>query len=186
MRGLPLEPAERVRRALFPVQGNQFGWRVASVTVSLLSVALIALTLGYRFRGAELPPALLLALLLTFATVVVLLSKFLFWAQREEGEFQGAYKTTEREFQSVFENALDTILILDDQGVCREANPAAEQLFGVRRRELIGQSLDRFCRDSGHFREVWKLLLVQKFHQGDAEFLKNDRSSGLCRVHGQS
>ena len=176
MRGLPLEPAERVRRALFPVQGNQFGWRVASVTVSLLSVALIALTLGYRFRGAELPPALLLALLLTFATVVVLLSKFLFWAQREEGEFQGAYKTTEREFQSVFENALDTILILDDQGICREANPAAEQLFGVRRRELIGQSLDRFCRDSGHFREVWKLLLVQKFHQGDAEFEKNDRS----------
>jgi PAS domain S-box-containing protein len=176
MRGLPLEPAERVRRALFPVHGNQFGWRVASVTVSLLSVALIALTLGYRFRGAELPPALLLALLLTFATVVVLLSKFLFWAQREEGAFQGAYKTTEREFQSVFENALDTILILDDQGICREANPAAEQLFGVRRRELIGQSLDRFCRDSSHFREVWKLLLVQKFHQGDAEFLKNDGS----------
>ncbi|HZQ25183.1 MAG TPA: PAS domain S-box protein, partial [Terriglobales bacterium] len=176
MRGLPLEPAERLRRALFPVQGNQFGWRIASVTVSILSVALIALTLGYRFRGAELPPALLLALLLTFATVVVLLSKFLFWAQREEGEFQGAYKTTEREFQSVFENALDTILILDDQGICREANPAAEQLFGARRRELIGESLDRFCRDSGRFHEIWKLLLVQKFHQGDAEFLKNDGS----------
>ena len=176
MRGLPLEPAERIRRALFPVQGNQFGWRVASVTVSLLSVALIALTLGYRFRGAELPPALLLALLLTFATVVVLLSKFLFWAQKEEGEFHGAYKTTEHEFQSVFESALDTILILDDQGICREANPAAEQLFGVRRQELIGESLDRCCKDYGRFHKVWKLLLVQKFHQGDAEFLKNDGS----------
>jgi hypothetical protein len=91
MRGLPLEPAERVRRALFPVQGNQIGWRVASVTVSSLSVVLIALTLGYRFRGAELPPTLLLALLLTFATVVVLLSKFLFWAQKEEGQFEGAW-----------------------------------------------------------------------------------------------
>jgi PAS domain S-box-containing protein len=176
MRGLPLEPAERIRRALFPVQGNQFGWRVASVTVSLLSVALIALTLGFRFRSADIPPLLLLALLLTFATVVVLLSKFLFWAQKEEGQFEGAFKTTEREFQSVFETALDTILILDDQGICREANPAAEQLFGVRRRELIGGSLDRFCRDSGHFRGVWKLLLVQKFHQGDAEFEKNDGS----------
>ncbi|HTT23143.1 MAG TPA: PAS domain S-box protein [Candidatus Sulfotelmatobacter sp.] len=176
MRRLPLEPAERVRRALFPVQGNQFGWRVASVTVSLLSVVLIALTLGYRFRSAEIPPALLLALLLTFATVVVLLSKFLFWAQREEGEFQGAYKTTEHEFQSVYENALDTILILDDQGICREANPAAEQLFGVRRRELIGESLDRFSKESGQFREVWKLLLIQKFHEGDAEFQKTDRS----------
>ncbi len=176
MRGLPLEPAERVRRALFPVQGNQFGWRVASVTVSLLSVVLIALTLGYRFRSAEIPPVLLLALLLTFATVVVLLSKFLFWAQREEGEFQGAYKTSEHEFQSVFENALDTILILDDQGICREANPAAEQLFGIRRRELIGESLDRFSTDSTQFHKLWELLLVQKFHQGDAEFEKNDRS----------
>ena len=88
MRGLPLEPAERVRRALFPVQGHQFGWRIASVTVILLSVALIALTLGYWIRGDELPPLLLLALLLTFATVVVLLSKFLFWAQKEEGQFQ--------------------------------------------------------------------------------------------------
>jgi PAS domain S-box-containing protein len=176
MRGLPLEPAERVRRALFPVQGNQIGWRIASVTVSLLSVVLIALTLGYRLRGAEIPPVLILALLLTFATVVVLLSKFLFWAQREEGEFQGAYKTTEREFQSVFENALDTILILDDQGICREANPAAEQLFGVRRRELIGESLDRFSTDSAQFHTLWELLLVQKFHQGDAEFEKNDRS----------
>ena len=176
MRGLPLEPAERVRRALFPVQGHQFGWRIASVTVSLLSVALIALTLGYRIRGDELPPLLLLALLLTFATVVVLLSKFLFWAQKEEGQFQGAFKTTEREFESVFENALDTILILDDQGICREANPAAEQLFGVRRQELIGNSLDRFCQDSGQFRQTWKLLLVQRFHQGDAEFMKNDRS----------
>ena len=176
MRGLPLEPAERLRRALFPVQGNQFPWRVASVTVSLLSVALIALTLGYRIRGAELPPLLLLALLVTFATVVLLLSKFLFWAQKEEGQFQGAFKTTEREFQSVFETALDTILILDDQGICREANPAAELLFGVRRPELIGESIARFCKDSGQFHEIWKLLLVQKFHQSDAEFVKNDRS----------
>lgn len=176
MRGLPLEPAERLRRALFPVQGNQVVWRVASVTVSLLSVVLIAVTLGYRFRGTELPPLLLLALLLTFATVVVLLSKFLFWAQREEGEFQGAYKTTEREFQSVFENALDTILILDDHGICREANPATEQLLGIRRLDLIGQSLDRFSSDATRFHNLWELLLVQKFHQGDAEFLKSDGS----------
>jgi PAS domain S-box-containing protein len=176
MRGLPLEPAERLRRALFPVRSNQFGWRIASVTVSLLSVALIALTLGYRIHGAELPPLLLLSLLLTFATVVVLLSKFLFWAQKEEGQFEGAFKTTEREFQSVFENALDAILILDDQGVCREANPAAEELFGVRRQQLIGKSIDRFYKDSHQFQQVWDVLLVQKFHQSDAEFVKNDRS----------
>lgn len=86
MRGLPMEPAERLRRALFPSQDKQFGWRLASVTVSLVSVVLIALTLGYRVRGAELPPALLVGLLAAFATVVLLLSKFLFWAQKEEDQ----------------------------------------------------------------------------------------------------
>ncbi|MGB9073265.1 MAG: PAS domain S-box protein [Terriglobales bacterium] len=177
MRGISMEPAERLRRALFPVQGNQFGWRVASVTVSLVSVALIAVTLAYRLRGAELPAVLLLALLAAFATVVLLLSKFLFRAQKEEGQITGALNTTEREFQSVFENALDAILILDDRAVCREANPAAEYLLGIQRPELIGQSIDHFYKNSNQFQEAWQRLLAQKFQQSDAELLKNDQSS---------
>jgi PAS domain S-box-containing protein len=177
MRGISMEPAERLRRALFPAKSKQFGWRVASVTVSLVSVALIALTLGYRLRGAELPPALLLGLLAAFATVVLLLSKFLFWAQKEEGQITGAFNTTEREFQSIFENALDAILILDDQAICREANPAAEQLFGMRRPELIGGTIDRFYKNSNQFQEGWERLLAQKFQQSDAEFVKSDQSS---------
>ena len=178
MRGISImEPAERLRRALFPAKGRQFGWRVASVTVSLVSVALIALTLGYRLRGAELPSVLLLGLLAAFATVVLLLSKFLFWAQKEEGQITGALNTSEREFQSVFENALDAILILDDQAICREANPAAEQLFGIRRPQLIGEPIDRFYKNSDQFQEGWQHLLAQKFQRSDAELLKNDRSS---------
>jgi PAS domain S-box-containing protein len=177
MRGISMEPADRLRRALFPAKGKQFGWRVASVTVSLVSVALIALTLGYRLRGAELPAVLLLALLAAFATVVLLLSKFLFWAQREEGQITGALNTSEREFQSVFENALDAILILDDQAICREANPAAEQLFGIRRPQLIGEPIDRFYKNSDQFQQGWQHLLAQKFQRSDAELLKNDRSS---------
>jgi PAS domain S-box-containing protein len=177
MRGLPMEPAERLRRALFPSQDKQFGWRLASVTVSLVSVGLIALTLSYRLRGVELPSALLVGLLVAFAMVVLLLSKFLFWAQKEEGQITGALTTTEREFQSVFENALDAILILDDQAICHEANPAAEALFGTRRPELIGQTIDRFYKNSDQFQEGWHRLLAQKFQQSDAELLKNDQSS---------
>ena len=177
MRSISMEQVDRARRALFPVQGDQFGWRVASVTVSLVSVALIALTLGYRLRGAELPPALLLGLLAAFATVVLLLSKFLFRAQKEQGQTTGALNTTERQFQSIFENALDAILILDDQAICREANPAAEQLFGMRRPELIGGTIDRFYKNSSQFQEGWERLLAQKFQQSDAEFVKSDQSS---------
>jgi hypothetical protein len=98
---LPLEPVARLCRALFPSKDCQFGWRLASVTVSLVSVCLIALTVAYRLRGTELPPALWVGLLASFATVVVLFSKFLFWAQQEGGQFQGAFTTTERKFTSV-------------------------------------------------------------------------------------
>src|SRR5258708_9024668 len=112
MRGISLEPAERLRRALFPAKGKQFGWRVASVTVSLISVALIALTLGYRLRGAELPAVLLLALLAAFATVGLLLSKFRFWAQKEEGQITAPPDPSTRQFHPTFANPLHPILIL--------------------------------------------------------------------------
>jgi PAS domain S-box-containing protein len=173
---LPLEPVARLRRALFPSKDSQFGWRLASVTVSLVSVGLIALTVAYRLRGTELPPALWVGLLGSFATVVVLFSKFLFWAQQEGGEFQGAFTTTERKFQSVVENALDAILILDDQAICREANPAAESLFGTGRSALIGHPIGHLYRNSEQFRESWQILLDQKFQHGDAELIKGASS----------
>jgi PAS domain S-box-containing protein len=173
MRGLPLEPVARLRRALFPSQDSQFVWRLASVTVSLVSVGLIALTVGYRIRGAELPPALWVGLLASFATVVVLFSKFLFWAQQEGGQFQGAFTTSERKFTSVVENALDAILILDDDAICREANPAAEALFGSSRPELLGNPIGHFYKNSDRFRASWQTLLTHKFQQGDAELIKD-------------
>ena len=174
---LPLEPVARLRRALFPCQDSQFGWRLASFTVSLVSVGLIALTVGYRIRGAELPSTLWIGLLASFATVVVLFSRFLFWAQKEGGQFQGAFTTTERKFQSVVENALDAILIVDDEAICREANPAAETLFGSSRPELVGHPIGHFYKNSDQFRESWQTLLQLKFQQGDAELIRAGLSS---------
>lgn len=177
MRHLPLEPVARLRRALFPSQDSQFGWRLASVTVSLVSVGLISLTVAYRLRSADLPPALWVGLLASFATVVVLFSKFLFWAQKEGGQFQGAFTSTERKFTSVVENALDAILILDDQAICCEANPAAESLFGTGRSALIGHPIAHFYKNFDQFQESWRTLLHHKFQQGDAELMKEGSSS---------
>ena len=176
MRGLPLEPVARLCRALFPSEDSQFGWRLASVNVSLVSVGLITLTVGYRIRGAELPPALWVGLLASFATVVLLFSKFLFWAQQEGGQFKGAFATAERKFTSVVENALDAILILDDQAICREANPAAETLFGCSRSELVDHPIGHFYKSSDQFRASWQILLDQKFQQGDAELIREASS----------
>lgn len=69
-------------------------------------------------------------------------------------------------FTSVVENALDAILILDDQAICREANPAAESLFGAGRSALIGRPIGHFYKSSDQFRESWQTLLNHKFQQG--------------------
>jgi len=46
------------------------------------------------------------------------------------------------EYQAVFEGAPDGILVVDHRGIVRSANPMAERLFGYRREELLGQSVD--------------------------------------------
>ena len=177
MCAVSMEPVERLRRALFPTQSHQFGWRVASVAASIVSIALILLTLGYKLRGSEPPSGLILALLAAFATVVLLLSRFLHVAHKEQGQTTAAFDQSERQFQSVFENALDAILILDNRGICREANPAAAKLFGLRRRDLIGRSVVEMYKDERQFQTAWQRLLTESVHTGESELLRNGDTS---------
>jgi PAS domain S-box-containing protein len=168
-----MEQARQVRRALFPVAHKNLGWKFGSAAVTLVAVGLIATTLGYRVRGSAPSATLLLALLFAFVAVVFLFSRFLFHAYREQNQTKDALDNTERGFQSVYENALDAILVLDDHAICREANPAAEQLFGVRREELIGQEIGQFYKDTVQFQRSWERLLAEKSQEGDAELSKN-------------
>jgi hypothetical protein len=96
MGGISIEQTDRPRHALIPLHGDQLAWRVASVAVSLVSVALIAVTLAYKLRGAEPPSVLLLVLLAAFAIVVLLLSRFLRLAYHEQSLTTGALNATER------------------------------------------------------------------------------------------
>jgi len=172
-----MEPVERLRRTLFPIQPDQSGWRLGSSTISIISVILIALTVAYKLRGNEPPPSLMLALLLAFATVVLLLSRFLHFVHTEQSQTSAAFKATEQEFQSVFESALEGIMILDDHAVCREVNPAAELLFGYERRRLIGHPISQLYADQNKFRASWQKLLSKKFHRGEAELLRAEGSA---------
>ena len=67
----------------------------------------------------------------------------------------------ERQFRSVFSDAADAMLILDDRRVVLEANPAACALFGVSIDEVERQSLDAFVVDGGEqLVTVWRELLA--------------------------
>ncbi|HEX5434512.1 MAG TPA: response regulator [Candidatus Angelobacter sp.] len=58
-----------------------------------------------------------------------------------------ALRKSEATARAIFENALDAIVIFDDDGTFLEANEAAALLFATSRAELIGTRLRDFCDD---------------------------------------
>ncbi len=57
---------------------------------------------------------------------------------------QQALHSNERQLRALFEAALDAIVITDDDGFYLDGNPAACDLFGIERQELIGKHVSEF------------------------------------------
>src|SRR5689334_6022439 len=103
--------------------------RAGSVLIGFAALTLLATAFGAHRYGGLLSSALLTLVLITLGIAIGLHVRFLLLARREHRQTANALDATEREYKSVFDNALDGILILDDQSVCLEANPAALALF---------------------------------------------------------
>jgi PAS domain S-box-containing protein len=80
----------------------------------------------------------------------------------------------DQEFRSVFEAALDAILVVDDQMICREANPAALKFFGVHREQLVGRSISVFGTDRSELFAIWKRLTAGEPDCGRLEMIRAD------------
>jgi PAS domain S-box-containing protein len=100
---------------------------------------------------------------------------YLLHAGRERHAVADAFYAADREFASVFEHALDGILILDNQAACLNANPAALRILGVALQELLGSSLARFFTDQEEFAHAWNLLLEGNDQRGHAELVRGDK-----------
>jgi PAS domain S-box-containing protein len=70
-------------------------------------------------------------------------------------------------FRSVFEEALDAMLIVDKDAEYVDTNPAACELFGLSREELLGRSIDEFAVEDYDFETAWR------------EFQESDRDHGI-------
>lgn len=77
----------------------------------------------------------------------------------------------DRQWQALFDQALDAIAIADDQGRYIDANPAACELFGVPKGELQGLSVAGFIDRELDFEAVWQ------------DFLRSGQMAGEFRVH---
>jgi PAS domain S-box-containing protein len=140
-----------------------------AASVGLLCVSLFA----YNYRpifATSLIPSLLVAL--SFA---VFLNIYAFWhLRREHGEADQAFRNTDREFSSIFQNVLDGVLIVDDEADCLDANPAAAAILRFPADKLMGQNVSRFLADPDAFTQKWSLFLQNKSQRGRAQLIAGD------------
>jgi PAS domain S-box-containing protein len=148
--------------------------RWSSITTLVASVGLLCLSLfAYNYHAifaTSLVPSLLAAL--SFA---VFLNIYSLWhLRREHREADQAFRYTDCEFSSIFENVLDGILIVDDEGDCLDANPAAAAILRVSSGKLIGQNIARFLANRGAFAQRWSSFLKTKSERGRAQLIAGD------------
>jgi PAS domain S-box-containing protein len=96
------------------------------------------------------------------------------YLRSEHGKADRAFRYTDCEFSSIFQNVLDGILIVDNEGNCVDANPAAATILRLPITKLIGQSVSRFLVERDIFRERWNSFLQNKSQRGRAQLVAGD------------
>jgi PAS domain S-box-containing protein len=109
---------------------------------------------------------------LSFAS---LLNVYSFWfLRREHQEADQAFRDTDCEFSSVFQNVLDGVLIVDNTGNCLDANPASVQILRCPLDELVGGNIRRFFPNPSAFAEGWASFLRAKKQRRRARLAAGD------------
>ena len=157
--------------------GNQTQrWlRIGSVAVCLAAVILLATAFGAHFYSDPVFSVLLALVLVSLLAAIALHVRFLLLARHEHRETVSFLDTTEREYKAVFDSTLDGILILDDRGLCLEANSAALILLGTRREELVGGSIEKFFASKERFEHAWRSFLGRGSEHREVHIVRGDR-----------
>ncbi len=158
-----------------PSKGRTQKWmRLGSVLISFAAVVLLATAFGAHFYSGPVFSVLLTLVLIALCVAIALHIQFLVLKHREHRETVNVLNTTEQQYKSVFDSTLDGILILDDQGVCLEANPAALTLLGTKCEELVGHPIAQFFVGVDDFKEAWTRFLDRGSEHRETRILQRD------------
>ena len=145
-------------------------FRISTLLLLGIAFVLLLVALGDHVYTSNLAVAALIAVLVALACAAFLHIRAWTAGRRELYE-------KEQEFFCVYQNALDAILILDDQGVCLDANPAAFALLGTPAAELLGRSFGQFYFNTQEFRQQWRRFLESGTQRGQVRLFRSERSS---------
>jgi PAS domain S-box-containing protein len=77
-------------------------------------------------------------------------------------------------FHAVFDGAFEAIIISNDEGIYVDVNPAACELIGRTREELLGLKLGVLSGTTGTIEQAWRSMLEKGFAKGQLEFTRRD------------
>jgi PAS domain S-box-containing protein len=138
------------------------------------SVGFLLLSLGFHKRNADPTEGLVPSLLVVLLFAVFLIIYSLWRLHREHGEADRAFLNTDCEFSSIFHNVLDGILIVNNEGDCLDANPAAVGILRISADELIGSNIDCFLIDRDNSTKRWSSFLPSTNRRGRIELVAGD------------
>ena len=163
--------SRKPRPALDSAERVPIWYPLVSYLLVALSAVLILLALGRRVYASNLELAAIVAVLLLQATTNLLYVRTWVMGRRNEDAL-------ENEFDSLYRNVSDAILILNDSCQILEANPAALALLRAPHEALIGHSFLTFAAHATSFEHQWLAFLDASFARGQMEL----RSSKGARL----
>jgi PAS domain S-box-containing protein len=150
---------------------------LGSLTFLLIAAAAFVFSFTLDAKNNRLASVLIPFLFLSIVAAGIF--RLIYWrtAVRRRIVADADAYSRQRELTSIFEHALDGILILDDGDVCIDANPAACRLLNVDAFGLIGRSFGDFHADREEFTRQWKSFLSDGYQRGETRLLSRDRQS---------
>jgi PAS domain S-box-containing protein len=92
----------------------------------------------------------------------------------ERVEAARALEESESRFRALFERSLDALVLADDEGRYVDVNPAACELYGLSREELLGKTAADFAPPEFDFEAAWSAFLEQETARGEFELVRPD------------
>lgn len=85
---------------------------------------------------------------------------------------------SEAQFKAVFSSSLDGMLIVDSEGKCLDANPAASELFGISDKEMSGIDIKNYLAVDNNisFSREWQSFLEHKIQRSEYRLMRSDGS----------
>lgn len=173
--GLPFTKRSSVSESSLALRPSFPIWlRYSSLFTLIASVGFLFLSLAFNRRNPGPKESLVpsLAVALSFAAFLIIYS---FWRlHKEHREADRAFLNTDCEFSSIFQNVLDGILIVNNEGDCLDANPAAAGILRMSSDKLIGSNIDRFLADCDKSTKRWSSFLPSTNRRGRIELIAGD------------